>query len=85
LAKNAPTVDPALVLATGATEIRTTFSGAELHGVLESYLDGLYTVFILAIAIAGLSFFAVLAAILFLKRGPLNTKQVLGLEQKSDE
>ena len=85
LAKNAPTVDPALVLATGATEIRTTFSGAELHGVLESYLDGLYTVFILTIAIAGLSFFAVLAAILFLKRGPLNMKQVLGLEQKSDE
>jgi multisubunit Na+/H+ antiporter MnhC subunit len=85
LAKNAPTVDPALVIATGATEIRTTFSGAELDGVLRSYLDGLHVVFILTIVIAGLSFFAVLAAILILKRGPLNTKQVLGLEQKSNE
>ena len=85
LAENAPSVDPALVLATGATEIRATFFGTELDGVLQSYLDGLHVVVILTIVIAGLSLFAVLTAILFLKGGPLNTKQVLGIQKEPKE
>jgi hypothetical protein len=85
LAKYAPSVDPAIVLATGATDIRTRFSGAVLEGVLKSYLDGLHVAFILIIVLAGLSFFAVLAAVLGLERGPLNTKQIFGIQEESKE
>jgi hypothetical protein len=83
LAKNAPSVDPALVIATGATDIRTVFSGAEQAGVIQSYLDGLHYTFILIIVLAGLSFVAVTAAVLLLEKGPLNMDQVLGKQEET--
>ena len=62
LATNAPGVTRSSVLATGATELRTVFSGDNLTGVLESYVDGLQIAFAIAIATAGTSFLVAFAA-----------------------
>jgi MFS family permease len=55
LATNAPGVDPAIVVATGATNIRTAFPAEDVMGILLSYLAGLHVVFAIAITLAGLS------------------------------
>jgi hypothetical protein len=62
LKSNAPLVDSAKVLATGATDIRTSFGGDEIAGTILSYLDGLHVVFGLAITLAGLSLIVALFA-----------------------
>jgi MFS transporter, DHA2 family, glioxin efflux transporter len=46
----APGVNPALVLITGATELRKVFSAEELPGILEAYMSGIRVPFALAIA-----------------------------------
>ena len=51
----APGVNPALVIATGATELRATFSAEELPGIILAYMDGLRLTFALAIALAGVT------------------------------
>ncbi|KZF23703.1 MFS multidrug transporter-like protein [Xylona heveae TC161] len=51
----APEVNPALVLATGASELRKVFDPAQLPGILTAYMDGLHVTFALAIALAGLT------------------------------
>lgn len=51
----APGVDPQLVIATGATQLRKVFSKADLPGVLEAYMDGIRVTFALAIALGGAS------------------------------
>ncbi|EPE09498.1 major facilitator superfamily transporter [Ophiostoma piceae UAMH 11346] len=56
LPKTAPTVNPALVLATGATELWSTFGDDVLHGVLEAYMKGLKVAFAIAIAGVGSAF-----------------------------
>ena len=52
----APNANPALVIATGATELSKFFTGDELQGILVAYLAGLKITFALAIATAGVSF-----------------------------
>jgi MFS transporter, DHA2 family, glioxin efflux transporter len=52
---NAPSVNAAKVLATGAADIRDVFAQDNIYGILISYLDGLHAVFALAIALSGLS------------------------------
>ena len=49
----APNVDPALVLATGASSLREVFDSADLPGILVAYMDGLRVTYALAIALAG--------------------------------
>lgn len=51
----APTVDPAKVVAIGATELRKFYHGAELQGIVDSYMDGIRVAFILCIALTGAS------------------------------
>lgn len=48
--KYAPEVDPLQVLHTGATEIRTVFSGENLDGVLKAYMKGVKGAFTLGLA-----------------------------------
>jgi hypothetical protein len=48
----APNVDPAVVLVTGATELKTLFSGDDLAGILDAYMEGLRVPFIMCIAAA---------------------------------
>jgi len=55
-ATTVPTVNPGLVIATGATELRRVFSAKELVGILVAYMDGLKIAFAIAIATAGVSF-----------------------------
>ncbi|KAK3168518.1 hypothetical protein OEA41_004966 [Lepraria neglecta] len=51
----APAVKPSLVVATGATQLRSVFSEADLPGVLVAYMDGLKITFALAVALAGIT------------------------------
>ncbi|KOS18116.1 putative HC-toxin efflux carrier [Escovopsis weberi] len=53
LPSTAPGVDPALVIATGAVELRNVFSPEELPGILVAYMHGLKAVFAVGIGMAG--------------------------------
>jgi hypothetical protein len=52
----APTVDAGKVLATGATDLRTVFTPAQIPGILDAYMEGLRVPFIIAIACAAITF-----------------------------
>ena len=56
LAARAPGIDPATVLATGASQIRTAFTAAQVPLVVEAYMTGLKVVFAIAIATFGMAF-----------------------------
>ena len=56
LAIIAPNIDPAKVIATGATEIRTAFPPDQVPAIVLAYMKGIKTVFALAIALAGGAF-----------------------------
>lgn len=56
LPKKAPGVDPAMVLATGASELHNVFDAEVLSGVLESYMIGLRAAFAIAVAFSGVAF-----------------------------
>jgi hypothetical protein len=56
LASTAPDIKPALVLATGATDLRQAFTVAQLPGILEAYMNGLHSAFALSIASGGVAF-----------------------------
>lgn len=56
LVKTAPNVNPALVVATGATDLRKVFNEDELPGILAAYMEGLKVPYAICIAFAGLSF-----------------------------
>ena len=53
LPSTAPTVDPALVISTGATQLREVFTPEELPGIILAYMHGLKAVFAVGIGIAG--------------------------------
>lgn len=56
LATTASNVDLSLVLATGASQLRSVFTAKEMHGILIAYMYGLKVAFALAIAAVGLPF-----------------------------
>lgn len=58
LAINAPNIDAAKVLGTGASEIQRIFNGEDLAAVLDAYMVGIKAVF--AFSMAGAVFTAVL-------------------------
>jgi hypothetical protein len=51
----APGVNPALVVATGATNLRDVFPADQLDGILHAYMDGLKLTFLLAIVLGGVA------------------------------
>jgi hypothetical protein len=55
LATTAPSVNPALVTETGATELHQVFSGAELDGVIRAYAWGIKVTFAITIAACGIT------------------------------
>ena len=55
IATHLPEVDPGLVLATGATDIRRVFDAAQVPIVIDAYMTGLRTVFAITIAAFGLA------------------------------
>lgn len=52
----APDVQPAMVLAVGATELRDHFPAEQINGILEAYVSAIKVVFALATALVGVSF-----------------------------
>ncbi|RYP56731.1 hypothetical protein DL771_011670 [Monosporascus sp. 5C6A] len=56
LPTSAPGVDPALVLVTGATEIRSVFPEDQIPGIAIAYMAGIKLTLALAIAACGISF-----------------------------
>ncbi|KAL8682709.1 MAG: hypothetical protein Q9186_001305 [Xanthomendoza sp. 1 TL-2023] len=62
LPQNAPGVDPGEVILVGATALRQTYSGAELQGIIASYLSGIHLAFAISIASIGLSLLAAVFA-----------------------
>lgn len=53
---SAPGVDPLMVVASGATELRKLFTPEELPGILVAYMKGLKISFAVAVAATGLAF-----------------------------
>lgn len=58
LPTNAPSVDVAKVIATGATEIRSAFTADQIPGIVLSYMAGIKVAFAIAIAGAGVGLLA---------------------------
>ena len=50
-----PGLSPALVVATGATELRSVFSADQVPGIVRAYMDGLKLTFVLALALTGVT------------------------------
>jgi hypothetical protein len=60
LAESAPTVNPMVVLGTGATQIRAVFAADEIPGILVAYMAGIKTALAIALGAVGVSFVIVL-------------------------
>jgi hypothetical protein len=56
LPKAAPTVNPGLVIRTGASELHKIFPPEVLPGVLQAYLSGTRVAFVVAVGFAGAAF-----------------------------
>ncbi|KAI1193539.1 MFS general substrate transporter [Nemania serpens] len=57
LATTAPGVDPQLLVAIGATQIRSKFPADQLPGIVLAYLTGIKAAFAVGIGMAGVAFF----------------------------
>lgn len=51
----APQVDPAMVLASGATQIRTLFPAEQIPGILVAYMAGIKVSLAIALGFVGMS------------------------------
>lgn len=56
LPRTAPSVNPHLVIGTGASELRNVFSPDVLPGILEAYMVGIKAAFAVALAFSGMAF-----------------------------
>ncbi|KAL7785670.1 major facilitator superfamily domain-containing protein [Trichoderma afarasin] len=60
LPKTAPGVNPALVVSTGAADLRKVFSDDQIPGILVAYMQGLKAAFAIGIASSGIAFITIL-------------------------
>lgn len=74
LAKTAPSINPAQVILTGATQIRTAFQPDQVPIVIDAYMAGIKVVFAISTAIVGAGF-------LFTFLGPKNRINKEALKQ----
>ncbi|PYH87799.1 hypothetical protein BO71DRAFT_436378, partial [Aspergillus ellipticus CBS 707.79] len=49
----APSVNPAVVIATGATELRAVFAAEQIPGIVDAYVDGVHAAVAIAVGLAG--------------------------------
>lgn len=56
LPHTAPGIDPTLVLATGASQLRNVFTPEQLPGILEAYMLGIKAAFAVSLAFCGFAF-----------------------------
>ena len=66
--KLVPGLDPHLVVATGATRLRTTFNAEQLPGVIQSFMAGLKDAYALGIALASVATIIAILAVIFDRR-----------------
>jgi MFS family permease len=74
LPTSAPGINPLLVVATGATDLRKAFTPEQLPGILAAYMKGLQTSFAIGIASTGVA----LIVIMFQRWNKLNTAAIAG-------
>ncbi|KAG9845679.1 putative major facilitator superfamily transporter, partial [Aureobasidium melanogenum] len=72
--KNVPGVNPAAVVAAGATHVRDVVSAAQLPGVLQAYSHAVTSAFVLPIATSGLAFIVSL----FIEWKSIKGKNIMG-------
>jgi MFS transporter, DHA2 family, glioxin efflux transporter len=58
LSATAPNIDPASVVATGATQLRSTFAPDEIPSILVAYMAGIKVALALSIGATGIALFA---------------------------
>ncbi len=75
LRETAPSVDPAMVLITGAAELSKHFPADVLPGVLQAYMWGIKVTFAIAIAGSGIAFFVGLGS----RWSKLNREKIEGV------
>ena len=75
LPTRAPGVDPASVVSTGATDLRSVFSADQVPGILVAYMSGLKSAFAIGLASTGVAFIIIT---LFQKWNRLNTAAIAG-------
>lgn len=75
LPKTAPSINPALVVGTGATDLRKVFSEDQIPGILVAYMQGLKTSFAMGIASSGIAFIII---VLFQRWNKLNIAAIAG-------
>lgn len=75
LPTRAPGVDPASVVSTGATDLRSVFSADQVPGILVAYMNGLKSAFAIGLASTGVAFIIIT---LFQKWNRLNTAAIAG-------
>lgn len=66
--QNVQGLDPAIVVGTGATDLRRVIPAAQLAGAIESYMAGLQDAFTLAIALGGVAVLISVAVVVFDRR-----------------
>jgi MFS family permease len=76
--KYVPGLDPATVVATGATRLKDTFSATELPGVIRAYMSGLKDAYILGIALGGCAFVVSILFVLYDRRKLNHEKKAAG-------
>ncbi|UKZ81758.1 hypothetical protein TrVFT333_009531 [Trichoderma virens FT-333] len=75
LPRTAPGVNPALVVGTGATDLRRVFSEDQIAGILVAYMQGLKASFAIGIASSGI---ALIIIVLFQRWNKLNIAAIAG-------
>lgn len=56
LAATAPSINSALVVSTGASELRDVFTAEQMTAILPAYMTGLNVAYAISIAAAGIAF-----------------------------
>ena len=70
-----PGLDPAVVVSTGATDLRSVFSADQVPGILVAYMSGLKIAFAIGLASTGVAFIIITE---FQKWNKLNTTAIAG-------
>lgn len=68
LERNVPGLDPRLVISTGVTEPHWTIRSDQLHGAIQSYMEGLKDTYALAVALAGAAVIVGALSVMFDRR-----------------
>ena len=55
LVRNVPEIDPHQAITVGASSLRSVYHGAQLEGVIASYMDGIQVAFALSIGLVGVA------------------------------